>query len=230
MNAGNSKPRHIPWVGLILILIGLVFLFENLEIINLGRIIVDWWPVILIAAGITKLRGPSKGNGVVLLVLGLLLLSITLDLINWAQLGGFWPLLLIGVGVYLVLKRQGVSLFATQTEVSDADYIHANAVFGGLEQNFTSMGLRGGEISALFGGVEINLSQARLAEHQAAINVSAMFGGVEIRVPDDWNVMVTGAPILGDIESKARSGDPNSDSPTVTFHCTVAFGGVEIKN
>jgi hypothetical protein len=48
----------------ILILIGVVFLLQNLGIggINFGRLIATWWPLILIAVGVSMLfkRGSSK--------------------------------------------------------------------------------------------------------------------------------------------------------------------------
>jgi len=230
MNTTNTKPRHFPWVGLVLIIIGLIFLLENLDVINFGRILVDWWPLIIVIIGFMKLRGAEKMNGVIFLLIGLILLSITLNLINWSQLGRFWPLLLILIGVYLVLRRQGVSVFSSRLEVDASDYIRANALFGGLDQRFTSPNLRGGEISALFGGVELDLSQAVPSDDHIEFNVSAMFGGVEIRVPDNWHVIVDGTPILGGIESKVRPRESAAGTPTATFHCTVAFGGIEIKN
>ena len=49
---------------LILITLGVLFLLQNLGIggINFGRLIATWWPLILIAVGVSMLfkRGSSK--------------------------------------------------------------------------------------------------------------------------------------------------------------------------
>ncbi len=49
----------------ILILIGIVFLFVNLEILpipDLRLLIAKWWPLILIVVGIALLGRPRKGD------------------------------------------------------------------------------------------------------------------------------------------------------------------------
>jgi hypothetical protein len=49
----------------ILILIGIVFLFVNLEILpipDLRLLVAKWWPLILIVVGIALLGRPRKGD------------------------------------------------------------------------------------------------------------------------------------------------------------------------
>ena len=49
----------------ILILIGIVFLFVNLEILpipDLRLLVAKWWPLILIVIGIALLGRPRKGD------------------------------------------------------------------------------------------------------------------------------------------------------------------------
>ena len=81
---------------------------------------------------------------------------------------------------------------------------------------------------ALFGGVELDMRQAQISADGCKIHATALFGGVEIIVPDDWNVIITGTPIFGGIDSKSR-GIGQKVSKDIYIHCTVAFGGVEIK-
>ena len=109
------------------------------------------------------------------------------------------------------------------------EYIHSNAVFGGSEHTVTSQNFKGGETMALFGGVELDMRQAKISAAGCKIHATALFGGVEIIVPDDWNVIITGTPIFGGIDSKSRRKSDASSSKDVHIHCTVAFGGVEIK-
>jgi predicted membrane protein len=80
---------------------------------------------------------------------------------------------------------------------------------------------------ALFGGVEIDLTEAKAIDSGCVVNVTALFGGAEIRVPKDWNVIVSGTPIFGGIEDKSKGGA--EDAVNITLNCTVAFGGLEIR-
>ena len=82
---------------------------------------------------------------------------------------------------------------------------------------------------ALFGGVELDMRQAKISAAGCKIHATALFGGVEIIVPDDWNVIITGTPIFGGIDSKSRRKSDTNGTKDVHIHCTVAFGGVEIK-
>jgi len=73
------------------------------------------------------------------------------------------------------------------------------------------------------------MRQAKISADGCKIHATALFGGVEIIVPDDWNVIITGTPIFGGIDSKLRRKSDVNSSQDVYIHCTVAFGGVEIK-
>jgi TM2 domain-containing membrane protein YozV len=59
-------------------------------------------------SSILSFRGSNAPvAGVVLVVLGVLLLLNTLDLVNFAYLTRYWPVLLIAAGVYLLYARLG---------------------------------------------------------------------------------------------------------------------------
>ena len=59
------------------------------------------------------------------------------------------------------------------------------AVLGGGHRGNNSRSFRGGELTAVMGGCEIDLRQAAI-EGEAVIDVFALWGGIEIRVPEDW--------------------------------------------
>jgi len=108
------------------------------------------------------------------------------------------------------------------------------AVFGGIERRVTSQDFQGGHINAIFGGVEIDLTDANMQAEEATLEINAIFGGVEIRVPETWQVAFRGTPIFGGIADKTRVGrttDPSDRRRKVlVLTGTVIFGGVEIKN
>ena len=67
----TDKPERISGsalAGILLIIIGFLFLVETLDIMNLGPLFTNWWPLILIAVGILKVKGHDKTAGVIILL------------------------------------------------------------------------------------------------------------------------------------------------------------------
>ncbi len=84
--------------GLILILVGLMFLAGNYDLgidINFGRM----WPVILIVLGLGKVafpEGESRLGGMPLLVVGGIFLAHNYDVMRIHQ---SWPLFIVAAGI-----------------------------------------------------------------------------------------------------------------------------------
>ena len=93
---------------------------------------------------------------------------------------------------------------------------------------------QGGNVTAMFGGVEIDLTEANMQADEATLEINAIFGGAEIRVPDSWQVSYRGAPIFGGVEDKTRirRSEAPADAKRKVLYITgvVIFGGLVIKN
>jgi len=225
----NHKNNQSNWVGITLIIIGFFFILDTFNIMEFGGIISDWWPAVFIIIGLIKLQGQDRGAGLVFILIGALLLLTIHDIVEWNSIWRLWPLILIFIGLSMIFKGRRAKWKLTNESTTGDEYIHSNAVFGGSEHTVTSQNFRGGETMALFGGVELDMRQAKISADGCKIHATALFGGVEIIVPDDWNVIITGTPIFGGIDSKSRRKSDTNSSQDVHIHCTVAFGGVEIK-
>jgi predicted membrane protein len=101
---------------------------------------------------------------------------------------------------------------------------------GGGERVVRSQDFRGGEVTAILGGFEIDLRGAGIAGDSATIEVFALFGGVELRVPEDWDVAVHGTPILGAVINSAKAGIGTVPTKTLVIRGSAIMGGVEVKN
>lgn len=223
-----GKSNQQSWVAIGIIVIGAVFLLQSLNIMHLGHFIGEWWPLILVVAGFSKLQHDDRRNGAILFIAGLILLSATLDFINWGSILKLWPLAILYVGVSMLLESKGKpGLSFSNMSSSDNEFIQASAIFSGVENVVHSEQFKGASVMALFGGVDLDLRQAKAIDAGCVVNITALFGGVEIMVPENWNVIITGTPIFGGIEDKTKGS--SKDSINVTLNCTVAFGGLEIK-
>ena len=225
----NSKNNQSNWVGITLIIVGVLFLLDKFTALNFGGLLSDLWPAIFIIIGLIKLQGQDRGAGLIFILIGTIFLLVTLGNVEFNNILKLWPLILIFIGLSMIFKGRRTNWKMSNETTSGDDYIHSNAVFGGSEHTVTSQNFRGGETMALFGGVELDMRQANISDEGCKIHATALFGGVEIIAPDDWNVIITGTPIFGGIDSKSRRKSDAKNIKDVYIHCTVAFGGVEIK-
>lgn len=227
-----SKQRSQFVIAIVLIVLGVVFLLGNLDIIDadIGDLISTWWPLILILLGVIGLfqaRGTPVGS-IFLIVIGGVFLLITNDVADFDIL---WPIVIIGAGLWILFHNRVSNRTSRRSTAAgvDKDSINVSALFSGSEQSVTSQSFQGGNVSASFGAVELDLRGAGLAEN-AVLNVNIFMGGVELSVPDEWVVNVNGSPVLGGIEYSRTQPAATDDAPTLTINASIAFGGLEIKS
>lgn len=104
-------------------------------------------------------------------------------------------------------------------------------MFSGFNVKNASQNFRGGNITAIFGGVVVDLREASiLKEQEARIDVLIAFGGAEIFVPKGWNVIIKGIPIFGGWDNKTVNNNFDTNSPTLKINSFVMFGGFEVEN
>jgi predicted membrane protein len=233
MDTGGSPPtvRLTPHLmfGLLIILIGIVFTLDNLNLAD-SREYLQYWPAGLIAIGAAKLWQVRKGHGsavggVLFIIVGAWMLLHTLDFIE-ASAFDFWPVLLIVAGSLIVW--QGIR-GRRQAAIDPTDgTINAIAVLAGVNRGSNSSAFRGGELTAMMGGCEIDLRHAAI-NGEAVIDVFALWGGIEIRVPEDWTVIGRVTPIMGGFEDKTRAPQ-GSTTHRLIIRGVVIMGGVEVKN
>jgi len=78
--------------------------------------------------------------------------------------------------------------FASQQTANEADYIYNTSVFGGFKRIIQSKNFKGGEITLIFGGVELDFSFADLTS-PAAIDITQAFGEIKLFIPSDWQLV-----------------------------------------
>ena len=107
-------------------------------------------------------------------------------------------------------------------------------IFWGTRRRILSKNFLGGEIVAIFGGFEIDLTQADFPGNEIAIDIVAIFGGGEIRVPVNWDVVVENVGIFGGSHNKTwHPEQPSAGGPPIKrLHIKgiSIFGGITIKN
>ena len=106
------------------------------------------------------------------------------------------------------------------------------AIFGGGKRKVTSQDFRGGELTAIFGGFEIDLRSAGMTADSAILEVNTVFGGAEIKIPYSWTAVVQGVGIFGGYGDETTPPEPatNPQSKKLIVRGAAVFGGVSVKN
>jgi predicted membrane protein len=231
----NSAGAQVA-IGLLVVAFGVLFLLDNLGIIYV-RNVIFFWPLAFVASGLVALfsNGPRSGRitGIVLIAIGaaLLLQRLGYYFISWRT---FWPLVMIAIGGLILYRTMGGGRVVqvrtdpyTKDDAKLDNVVDITAILGGFERRLSAPDFRGGEITAIMGGCELDLREAGLTG-DAVINVFAIWGGITIKVPPGWTVALHGTPIMGGFTEKTARPPDNSKRLVVTGYAIM--GGVEVRN
>ncbi|HTE01271.1 MAG TPA: LiaF domain-containing protein [Mucilaginibacter sp.] len=113
---------------------------------------------------------------------------------------------------------------------NEADYINSTALFSGIKKTIISKDFKGGKISNLFGGVELDFTHAELCG-VAILDISQAFGGTTITVPNDWRIETDLSQLFATVDDNRDNvyQTKRSDKVLVLKGSSVC-AGVEILN
>lgn len=214
--------------------------------------------LIIIGSLIGYKRGFNGIGWIIMIVIGLCF--ITRDILNFDTTKYCFAIIFIILGLFLMLKPKSSRIHnhkwkekwrakmkqkyadlgdldqpegtepGKSSEIDKNDIIDSVNVFGGSHQNIYSKKFKGGEVIAVFGGADLNLTQADF-EGTIRLDIVAIFGGVKIVIPPGWEVKSEVTAIFGGIDDKRSVGAAGSDPRKILIIEGVAlFGGVDIRN
>jgi len=219
--------------GMALVLLGAVLLLNNLGItsISIGDIIETYWPIVLVALGLTAVlkprgdepirderteqaepaepreigeaREPYRASG--LNVGGWILIGLgVLMLAANTRLWGFDLSRLWGTFWALVVILVGWTVLRSSPPVGQAGRTQW-VVMSGLEQRVTGWPLRSGSYVVIMGGADLDLRVADVPDGETYLDLTAIMGAIELIVPPDMSVECEGAAILGGVTVLGQS-------------------------
>jgi len=241
--------------GLVLVLIGAALLLRNS-----GFPLPYWlfsWPMLLIVIGIySGFKHSFKNNTWIILMCigGFFLIDRFSPEIKLAA--NFWPVIIIGVGVLFIIRPHGngwihrwddekknetdnlsgtawqqTSDSGTGFTTDTSEFLKVSSVFSGIERNIVSKNFQGGRISCVFGGADIDFTQADI-QGKKEIRFEVVFGGVKLVVPPNWTIHNQIDGVFHGVEDKRRYDAASGATPEkiLVLKGSVIFGGVEIKS
>jgi predicted membrane protein len=242
----RHRHGHV-WTGIFLLIIGALALVRSY-----GTPMPVWlfsWQMLLIAIGlfIGLKKGFRDGGWFIPIFIG------SAFLLNDFFLHGelrkhIWPLILIIIGAFFIFRpRHGrrwhrrhekknvtsapeLVMLDDDISYSEDDLIDVTSIFGGTKKMILSKNFKGGDMVNIFGGSEIDLTQADV-NGTAVLDVTAIFGGAKLIIPSNWVLKSEATTIFGGIEDKRKNITVTPEkSKVLVLRGTVLFGGIEIKS
>jgi predicted membrane protein len=245
------------WTGIFLLIIGGVYLLKVTIPDQFPEWMWNW-PMLLIALGFfIGIRHNFRGGAwFILMIVGGAFLITSQEFTKQfpdLKLGPYlWPAALILLGLFFIFKPRHHHRYwkedvdnkvddkiesAVNSEnkgpggpTSGEDYIDTTSIFGGVKKNIISKNFKGGDITNIMGGSEIDLTQADI-NGTVTIDLTQVFGGTKLIVPSNWQVKAQIAAIFGGVEDK-RSVQNTAIDPNklLILDGTSIFGGIEIRS
>jgi predicted membrane protein len=247
----NEKRNGNIALGALILVIGSLLLFRQM-----GFFIPRWifsWPMILIAIGAyTGYTNRFRNIGsVILIFIGGFFLLRDMMFLPYNLAPFLFPVALILLGFYIIFRRRENKSFDLKgweknfDKIESADgekpgegvfgkdgssYLKVDAFLTGIKRKVMSKDFRGGEITTLFGGSDIDLMHADI-KGQAVLKVSVAFGGLKLVVPSNWDVQLGVSNLAAGIDDKryTQQGVQNPDKKLIVTG-SVVFGGIEISS
>lgn len=237
------------WTGIFILLIG-VALLVKVSVPDIPHWLFSW-KTFLIALGIfLGFKHGFKGPAwlILMLVGGAFLARDMYPSLPIRQY--IWPSLLVIIGAIMILrpkrspwecndtnknKKKNTSGIEEATVVDEThnhkeDHINSTCIFSGSKKIIISKNFKGGDVVTIFGGTELDFSQADMTK-PVALEVTTILGGTKLIIPSNWEIKSEAVMIFGGIEDKRRmqtiTGEPER---TLILKGTVLFGGIEIKS
>ena len=225
--------------GMIVVIVGTLLLAREV-----GADIPYWlfsWHMLLIAFGFYLGARHSFRNPVWLIPVAIGSAFLLEDLVPEIRVREyFWPMLIIGVGVVMILRsrrRASGDIFkdwerkANAATTTSEGSFESVTIFGENRKQILSKDFKGGESVCVFGGVEINLTQADI-NGRIPLELVQVFGGTKLIVPPHWKIDTEEVvSVFGGLNDKRQVQNAVTDQTKVlVLKGTTFFGGIDIKS
>lgn len=233
------------WWGIILIVLGALFLLENLDVISVDIAVRDYWPLLLVLWGIWMLTRESPGQR-----------RAQHDSGSTAGPAGSQPPRPFGASgaapagassgssggpAQATSSGTGNNVFGDLRERTSADTAAYTTVFGDLDIVMETPAFQGGSLSTVFGDARFDLSHSTPAEGEHRVRISGVFGDTTVWLPAGTPYALSAHTLFGGIEANGQHRDGIAPSLSyrmpgfetavrrITLDISAVFGDITVR-
>jgi predicted membrane protein len=119
--------------------------------------------------------------------------------------------------------------YSGKSSSNESGYVNYSMVFSGSEHVFMEPVFRGGAIESVFGGMTLDLRRTNLQEGVTYLKISSVFGGTTLLIPADWNVEIRTDAVFGGFKDNRPVINNSENRSRLIIEAECVFGGGEIK-
>ncbi len=192
--------------GATLVALGAALLLDAIGVVALSEVAAGWWPVILVAAGVALVvQASTRSRGP----------HATQD-VDPPE-GG-------------LAAATATSEGTTPARAAGGARPAATAVLGRRQVTQDAGPYRGGAVTVLLGGLDLDLTRTTLPPEGAVLDVTAILGDVSVRVPEDWRVRREAAVLAADVEQRPMAGGTARGGPELVLCGTAVLADVDVRS
>ena len=228
--------KPIIW-GIAIIALGIIFGGNALGLFNLDIFFDGWWTLFIIIPSVVSLiTDKDKIMSLGFIAVGVILLLAAQDVFSYDVA---WKVILavflVAAGLSIIIKSifhskndQEVAKKVAEATKDGKTMDSQFAAFSGSDRVYKDEVFAGSNVSAIFGGVNLDLRNAKF-EKDTVIKAFALFGGIDIKVPEDIKVKLKSGFIFGGISDDRKSASEKGKY-TIYIDAAGGFGGVTITD
>ena len=237
-DGGKSTKKDGIWFAVLVIVLGLAFLMQRLNLVTFGI----WsiiWPAVIIGFGISWMIKRFSffalavaGLGVYFILFNLHVVSLVL---TWSII---WPCLLVLLGLTILYETLishkhnwcGINFSGDKEKKSqyreENGFVKYESAFSEENRKVAAEDFLGGKIEISFGKSELDLTAIKTVNQNAMLDVNVAFATFDLIVPKTVRVYLKSDKSFGSIQ---MSGEPNADATmALNVDGDVSFGTMNI--
>jgi len=238
--------------GLIVVGVGVILLLKQMGTFLFPQWLFTWQMLLIVLGLFIGVRHGFRSWGgwlIMMLVGGIFLVK---DYFPQYELSDYiWPIAIIIVGIFIMLRpkrHHGWERYhhyghhhrekwekwqkwqtAQTVPPSGEDYIDSVSIFAETNKVVVSKNFKGGDIVNIFGGCNLDLTQADFTG-TITLDVTQIFGGAKIIVPSNWKIITKMTSVFGGLEDKRPPALLKEDpEKTLIIEGTSVFAGISLQ-
>ncbi len=227
--------KAIIW-GLAIITLGVIFGGNALGLFNFNVFFDGWWTLfIIVPSAISLITEKNRFASLIFLAAGVIFLLAAQDVFSYETAGKtILAMFLVAAGLMIIFrslvhKSCDKEIEKKVKDLGDGKTMESQiAVFSGSDRVYNDEVFAGANLTAVFGGAELDLRHAKF-EKDTVIKAFCLFGGIDIKIPDDVQVKIKSGFIFGGA-SDDRKGDTSKGKYTIYVDAAGGFGGISIND